>query len=438
MEDLTARLLAAGTDPAQAEALAAQGLELRRLDGHDPAQAHAWLDAVSRGFLEPERTDAQRTAFEARARGVRLLGVLDAQAPRPDLPVATLTSWAGELTVPGGTVPTCAVSGVTVSPTHRRRGVLRALLTGELRTAAALGLPLASLTVSESAIYGRFGFAPAVLATQATIDVRRAGWVGPVPLGRVDVVARDRVRDVLAALHDRVRVSTPGEMDVPPVVWDELLRLTPEAERPGEVRAVQHRAPGGEVEGVLLYTVTPDSHDDAGATVDVERLVAATPDAYAALWRFVLSMDLVARVRAHDLSSDEPLWWMLADRRAATVTVRDQHYLRVLDVAAALGARRYDVDDALVLEVADPLDIAGGRFLVTVRDGHATVVRDAPASAVGDAPVVRLGVGALSAVLLGAVSPVTLARAGLLMADDPARLARLFASVEPVRLSSTY
>lgn len=438
MDDLTARLLAAGTDPEQGRALAAQGLEPRRLDGHDPAQAHAWLDAVSRGFLEGERTDAQRTAFEARARGVRLVGVLDAASPRPDLPVATLTSWVGELTVPGGTVPTCAVSGVTVSPTHRRRGVLRALMTGELRTAAALGIPLASLTVSESAIYGRFGFAPAVLATQATIDVRRAGWAGPVPAGRVDVVARDRVRDVLAALHDRVRLGTPGEMDVPAVVWDEVLRLTPEAERPGELRAVQHRSPAGEVEGVLLYTVTPGPRDDADATVDVVRLVAATPDAYAALWRFVLSMDLVATVRVAHLSSDEPLWWMLADRRAATVTVRDEHYLRVLDVAGALGARRYDVDDALVLEVTDPLGIAGGTYLVTVGDGRATVARGAPGSAAGDAPVVRLGVGALSAVLLGAVSPVTLARAGLLVADDPARVARVFASVEPVRLSFVY
>lgn len=434
MEDRTALLLAAGADPLQVDELAAQGLDLRRLDAHDPAQVHAWLDTVSRGFHEGERTDAQRTAFEARARGQRLVAVLDPAAPQPWSPVATLCAWPAWLTVPGGAAATCAVSGVTVSPTHRRRGLLRALLTGELRTAASLGFPLASLTVSESAIYGRFGFAPAVLATSATIDARRAGWVGPVPSGRLDVVARDQARDVLAALHDRVRVRTPGEIDVPPAVWDDVLRLTPDAERPGEVRVVQYRSPAGEVDGVVVYTVTPGPpHTDAGAGLTVERLVAATPDAYAALWRFVLSIDLVETVRAQDLSSDEPLWWMLADRRAATVTVSDHHYVRVLDVPGALASRSYDVDDQLVLDVHDPLEIAGGTFLLAVQDGHATVT-----PAAGTAPEVRLGVGALSAVLLGGVSALTLARAGLLEAEEPARVARLFASVEPVRLSTSY
>ena len=73
----------------------------------------------------------------------------------------------------------------------------------------------------------------------------------------------------------------------------------------------------------------------------VSYLLAETDDAYAALWRFFLELDLVGEVRAHELSVDEPLLWMISDQRAATVMVRDHQYVRILDVPAALEARTF-------------------------------------------------------------------------------------------------
>ena len=55
-----------------------------------------------------------------------------------------------------------AISMVTVAATHRRRGIARGLLEGELRAAASAGVPMAGLTVTEATIYGRYGFGPAV------------------------------------------------------------------------------------------------------------------------------------------------------------------------------------------------------------------------------------------------------------------------------------
>lgn len=427
----------ASLDRTMTDDLAGRGLIVRRVDDALRTETDPWLEAVSRGFLGGERTDVQRDAFFAHTAYRRKIGVFDETAPQPDVPVATFASWAAELTLPGGTVPACAISSVTVAPTHRRRGILRSVMTGELRTAVERGLPVAILTVSESTIYGRFGFAPAALAAQWTVDARRARWVGPDAPGHIDFVTRAQGREIAAALHERVRAQTPGEIDMPGGHWDRFFGTRPDVEKAEELRAVQYRSASGDVDGVALYKVTENEHDFVASTVDVLLLVAATDEAYAGLWRFLLTMDLIGTVRAGELSVDEPLWWMIADQRAATVTVRDHHYTRILDVPATLSARAYDVADAVTLQVADPLGIAAGTFVLTVdADGVAGVdiVDESPVGV----PTASVGVAELSAMLLGGVSPVTLARAGRLVADDPSRLARLFASTVPPRLSFWY
>ena len=63
-----------------------------------------------------------------------------------------------ELTVPGGVVPTAGITVVGTFPTHRRRGVLRAMMRAQLDDVHARGEPLALLWASEDTIYGRFGY----------------------------------------------------------------------------------------------------------------------------------------------------------------------------------------------------------------------------------------------------------------------------------------
>ena len=62
---------------------------------------------------------------------------------------------------PGGRLPTAGTSVVAVAPTHRRRGILRAMMTQHLAEVHEKGEPLAALWASESSIYGRFGYGPA-------------------------------------------------------------------------------------------------------------------------------------------------------------------------------------------------------------------------------------------------------------------------------------
>lgn len=424
-------------DAVMSESLAQQGLSVSRVDDTTRIQTDAWLSAVSRGFLDEDPGETRRHAFFERAAYRRKLGVYDAAAAQPEVPVATFASWSTELTVPGGTVPASAISSVTVAPTHRRRGILRSLMAGELRTAAALGLPVAVLTVSESTIYRRFGFGAAAASAHWDLRVRRAAWNGPHAPGRVDFVSREQARDTAAVLHERVRLDCPGEIAFPGGHLERVFGTSADAEKPERLRAVQYRSPSGETEGVAVYTVTENVESFSDSTVDVSLLVAATDDAYAGLWRFFLEMDLIGRLRASELAVDEPLWWMIADQRAATITVSDHQYVRILDVPATLASRRYDIADTIALEVSDPLELAGGTVvLATDAEGVASVERvDAPPAGV---PLVRLGVADLSSLLLGGVSAVTLARAGRIETDHPARIARVFQTAHAPRLSFWY
>lgn len=405
----------------------------------DSASVDGWLDVVRRGFLGSEATDEERDASRERVGYRRKTGVYDATAPVADAPVATLASWESELAVPGGRgIPSCAISSVTVSPTHRRRGLARALVEGELRTAVSLGIPAAVLTVSESTLYGRYGFGPAATSAAITIDVKRAAWTGPQPEGRVDFIPRERLREIAPDLHDRVRLSSPGEIEIPAAHWDAFAGTRPDAKDARERRAIQYTDAAGEVRGIALYSVHENDDDFTKARVTLHHLLSETADAYAGLWRFFVELDLVGTVEAHEQAVDEPIVWMISDQRAATVTLRDHQYVRILDLPAALEARTYSAAGRLVLEVTDPLGFTSGDWLLTVDDDGRGQVSRLDADAPADAVRVRLGITELSAAYLGGVSIATLTAAGRVETTDAVTATRILSWHVTPRLSFWY
>ena len=429
-------------DPTFSDAIAATGLRLGLVDPGDEVAGAAWVRADLRGFHadDVEHSDAvdQLRAFAER----RMTGVYDDGAATPDIPVATVSSWVTSLSLPGADAPgsasidAWAISSVTVSPTHRRRGVARALLEGELRTAVAGGLPLAALTVSEATIYRRFGFACAALAADLAIDTRRAKWTGPTARGRVQFVERAALRAQVDDIERRARRGIPGEVDRWDRRWDSFFGLTPETKKELEgLRSVRYDDEHGVAQGFALYKLKADDHDYSAHTVTVTEFVAVTDDAYAGLWRFLLELDLVTEVRASLRSVDEPLRWMIADARALrTTAISDHLWLRVLDVVATLSARHYSAPGSVAFDVTDELGYAGGRYVLTVGpDGVGAVVRSDDAAAEAS---VALDVAELGALLLGGISAVTLRAAGRIhTTTDAATLVdRIFHSPVPPRL----
>jgi predicted acetyltransferase len=394
--------------------LAADGLRLGRADVHDRDAFAAWFRAESRGFMSPALSDERIGQRHGYLNPTDLLsGVWDSTAADPASPVATIESWVADLTIPGGTsVPAWAISGVTVAPTHRRRGIARALLEMELRDAARAGVPLAMLTVSESTIYGRFGFAPAALARDLVIDTRRASWTGPDAPGRVHFVTADQIQVVGYEIVERVRLATPGQMHYSGVLWDRQLGLMVGDDNAKNLRFVRYDDIDGDSQGFAVYSVREDEADFSQHTLALHALVTASAGAYAGLWRFLLEMDLVSTVKAHLRPVDEPLRWMISDFRAVQVTEIDHLWTRVLDAPAALRARTYASPGRLVIGVDDGLGFAAGTWTLDVDEtGRATV------TPTDRAPDVVVSVAALSALHLGGASAHALAAAGMVHGD---------------------
>jgi predicted acetyltransferase len=405
--------LAAPIDPASAESLAAQGLAFGVIDTTDTAAFTAWLQAEARGFhdglVSDEIIAGQLEGLAYR----RTTGVWDEGALAPTWPVATVSSWIAPLTVPGeSTVDAWAISAVTVAPTHRRRGIARNLLESELRTANSLGVPLAILTVSEATIYSRFGFAPAVMAADWRIDTRRASWTGPTPHGRVQFLTVHELLEQGPGLLERVRLSSPGQIEPWPLLWKRLLGLTGDAAESKKLRAVRYDDAAGTPRGFAVYRLT-EKPDLFGYALDVVFLASETEDAYAGLWRFALEQDLVSEVTANLRSVEEAFRWQVSDFRAATKTTqRDHLWTRVLDVKKTLEARRYSAHGRIAIEVADRLGYAEGRYLLEIADDGSATVADLVGDVPEDAASIALGVNELGALYLGGVSAVTLSRAG--------------------------
>jgi predicted acetyltransferase len=269
----------------------------------------------------------------------------------------TFRSWATELTVPGGgRLPAAAVAAVTVLPTHRRRGILRALTTAEHGAIRERGEAVGLLYASEYGIYGRFGYGPACRVATWTLDALATSFHGD-PVSGVELVVPDKaVRDTLEGVFDAWRARQPGELRRRPFRWDEELGLmeSPWATTWKGLLAL-HRDAAGEVDGYVRYQPEDNwEHRQPRSELKVNELHALTDDAYHSLWRYLAETDLVASVKADGRSPSERLPWLLTNHRAAVVSdIGEGLWVRLFDIARALETRTYEREGAVVLEVVD-------------------------------------------------------------------------------------
>lgn len=392
------------------------------------AELPVWERALNTGFLRaPTPAEAQLTARRTQFAPGRLLGAFDEGRC-----VATFRSFEQELTAVGGApVPADAISNVTVSATHRRRGLLSRMMAHDLAAARERGDVVATLIAAEYPIYGRYGFGPATTMTEWTIDVPRAGldprWAGPADGGRIDLVDAEDVRKLGPELHERLRRAQPGAVSRSEQWWQSttgVLRFDPAWTEP---YYVVHRAADGDVQGMAAYTAD-DTWGDAKQplnTATVRWLIGVTPAAERALWHYLCSIDWIVRVKSGWRSPDDLLPLFLPDPRAASITTQaDWLWVRVLDVVRALEARTYGGSGSLVLEIADPWapsgaggtggGPAGGRWLLeaTPQGASCTATTRSTDLALGAGELASLWLGDESAVRLAALGRVREERAG--------------------------
>ena len=337
--------------------------------------------------------------------------------------VATSSSQAMEMAVPGGWLPTAGIANVSVQPTHRRRGLLRLTMERQLRDIHERGEPLAALRTTESGIYGRFGFGIASFQEDWAIDRRHAAFArSPCIRGACRLVDPDRAAELFPWVYSRVGRVRAGMARRNTGLWDLRLRDI-EVERRGGSPYFHVVYGGPEAEGYVLYRVQGD-------TLVVHELVDATDEAHAALWRFCLDADLIATIEAINQPVDDPLLWMLADPRRLRRRPRDGLWLRLIDVPAALSARRYARDGRVVIEVSDPfLSWNQGRYRLEGGPGGSEC------RPTRDEPDLVLSAADLGALYFGAVRSTTLSQAGRVAVRDPSALATVdsmfIADVQP-------
>ncbi|MFF9316840.1 GNAT family N-acetyltransferase [Streptomyces sp. NPDC014735] len=396
-------------------------LDLRTLDESDFPD---WLRAMNTGFLRPPTVTEQEIGNRLLHTDLsRTRGVFD-----DGRCVATFRSFAQELTAVGGAaVRADAISNVTVSPTHRRRGLLGRMVADDLAAAKERGEVVATLIAAEYPIYGRYGFGPATWTTEWEIDVSRSGLDTrrPVPSatdgGRIDLVTGAEVRKLGPAIHDRLRARRHGAINRDARWWE----LTTGENRPRpepwtEPFYAVHRDADGEPDGLMAYRADErwsDAKQPLNRATVVEH-IAVTPAAERALWHFVCSIDWITTVRTGYRAPDDLLPLLLPDPRAArVVTHADWLWVRVLDVVRALEARTYAVPGTLILDVHDAAGLAGGRYRLDASPSGATC---APTTRDAD---IALDVRELGTLYLGDESPARLAALGRIEERTPGAVA---------------
>ncbi|WP_327118606.1 GNAT family N-acetyltransferase [Streptomyces sp. NBC_01341] len=368
----------------------------------------AWLGCLEVAFGGVPISAKGREMYTELAEPDRALGHWDG----PDC-VGTAGAYSFRVTVPGGrAVPAAGVTMVSVAPTHRRQGLLTALMRRQLDDVRSWGEPIAVLTASEPGIYGRFGYGAATTETNLRIDTSRVRLAAPAGTDGVRLrrLPPAEALDACEAVYGRLAASRPGTPLRQPG-WERVAVNDPESDRQGGSPLQCVRAErDGEVTGYVTYHLRP-AWDDSGpkGTVAVRDLMALDPASYAALWRFLFGIDLTSVVECRNRPADDAVLRLVSDVRRCEVRLRDGLYVRLVELDAALEARSYRTPVDVVLEVEDAFcPWNAGRWRLTAdAEGVATCRRTE------EEPELALSVAELAAAYLGGVSLTTLAAAGL-------------------------
>jgi predicted acetyltransferase len=334
--------------------------------------------------------------------------------------VATAASFNFEMRIPGGSLPMAGLTQVTVSPSHRRQGILRALIAQHLSDAKLRGFAASTLWASESRIYRRFGYGIAAMHDELAIEnAHSLNVVDGRICDQFQTIDESRARDLMPAIYQRATLSRPGTLHRSDVWWRERRFLEAPFVRAGASRRRYVLAlRDGEPVGYVTYRQRGGFDEGLpSGKVEIVELIGQDAQAESSLWKFVLRVDLFPHVKWSNAPGDSMLPWIVDDSRQVNRRRTDNIWLRIDDVVAALQARSYSSDGTLRISV----------------DGEATVelrvVNGRPhCEQVAEPAELLLSRPTLGSLFLGCVDAEVLANAGCLQASATtvAKASRLF------------
>ncbi|MGI9016172.1 MAG: GNAT family N-acetyltransferase [Euzebya sp.] len=387
-------------------------ITLRPFGSDELVQAGDLMSLVFAGQMDSQDLQAEGTVMDFD----RTIGAFDG-----DQLVGSLGTYSFDMSVPGGSLSAGGTTWVAVRPTHRRRGIMRQLMTHHLADAHDRGEPFVALWASEAAIYGRFGFGPAIDVQTMTVAVD-AGltWhdTAPGPADEVRMVPLEQAAQVLAPIYDACRSRRAG-MHARSRDWWYFQTLSQRKSTmsgaPGKYVAVAQIDGSDVAYAVYGLAEGPGSQGRPDGVVKVTELAGVTAHAEAAIWRYLIAHDLIASLEARRRPVDDVLPLLLSDSRRVQRRRTDGLYVRVLDLPAALQGRSYRASVGLTVEVHDDLFSANeGTWRIEVAPEGASV------EPTTDGQVdVELDIRALGALYLGSVTLRQLVSAGMAQASHP-------------------
>lgn len=390
-------------------------LTVRPLQSDEIVDAHALLALVFADPVDPADIDAERSVFEAE----RSLGTFDG-----DELVGCMSTYSFDMSVPGGTAPVAGTTWVGVSPTHRRRGVLHGMMRRHLHDIADRGEPLAALWASETAIYGRYGYGSAIDTARLTIALDGGlQWADTAPpaADQVTLIPIGEAHAAVAPIWDACRRRRAGMHARSEAWWHfQILSTRAHATTGGKKKYVALAEVDGRDAAYAVYTTAErwDDHGRAKGTLTAMEVAGLDSTAEAAMWRFLLSHDLMGHVSVPRRPVDDPLPLLLTDSRRVQRRISDGLHVRVIDVPAALQARAYADSAAVTVEVVDEtFEGNDDTWRIEVAPEGSAVTPD-PTST----PDLRMPVKALGSLYMGDVGIHQLAAAGLVEVANPAVL----------------
>jgi predicted acetyltransferase len=382
----------------------------------------------------PEQAQAQ---VASRLEFDRTLAAFDGAAL-----VGTAGAHSFRMNVPGALVPVAGVTMVAVLPSHRRRGILSALMRRQLRDVHERGEAVAALYASEARIYGRFGYGPA--SWHQCFRMRRGEGVlaahAPTDPGlRLRIAEPATARAELAKVYELALAERPGMFARTESWWDSVLDDPAEARNGATpLRCVLAEDTAGP-RGYALFTARERWDEPAflpDSSLSVREAITTDPAATGAIWGDLLSRDLTTEFLAGMRPVDDPVLHLLADPRRVRAQITDGLWVRLVDVAAALSQRRYACPVDAVVEVIDDLCPHNqGRWRLTTTGGTAGAAgRAGPGFAArcerADDPAdIVMPVQALGAAYLGGDRLGPWAAAGLVTEASPGAVAALSAAM---------
>ena len=391
-------------------------LQLRTLEPHELTDVLR-LDALVWGNEPDEERDRCYLQY---LEPDRVVGAFDGA----DL-IGTGAIVSLRLTVPGGAeIPLAGATWLLLHPLYRMGGLGRRV-DAAVRSGVRPDEPVFGGMLHDPWIWAGDQFGPASRYAEVELLLDRRRPPGSGSDCELEYVPQQTAIDAVRAVAGRLRGARNGWVQRKPCTepykysrWDRGIDAY------GPVNFVVHRDPAGEVDGFLSYRLNADSSTQSRpeGTIAVIELLAASPEVETVLWQHCTNNRLAYRILALRRPVDDPLVWRLADPRDLRQTVRDDLTLTVVDVPAALAARRYAREDTLVIEVtgAGAGQRPGAAQRVRLTGGLDGAVCT-PASAGPD--LVMTG-RALAAAYLGDTSLVTLAAAGQVSEHTPGSLRR--------------